>query len=120
MHANSSMAVLLSISAVRQLFLVIFVLTLSHLTANLGVNAASTTADRDGGDVRKELSLLLITSYGRFGYNSSGTLPAADIALETINNRTDILPGYKLVYGVARDSEVSAVANSMLRIALIC
>ena len=89
--------------SIWQFSLVAFALTLSHLSASV-VKATAV----DGGDL-KELSLLLITSFGHFGYNSSGTLPAADIALETINNRTDILPGYKLVYGVARDSEVSPV-----------
>ena len=52
------------------------------------------------------LTFVLITSYGRYGFNSSGTLPAADIALERINNRPDLLPGYNLVYDTVRNSEV--------------
>ena len=50
---------------------------------------------------------MLITSFGGFGrYNSSGTLPAAEIALREINNRSDILPGYNLVHDEVRDSQV--------------
>ena len=57
---------------------------------------------------RRDLTFMFITSFGRFGFNSSGTFPAVDIALEMINNRSDILQGYNLVYdGIVRDSEVS-------------
>ena len=52
------------------------------------------------------LTFMLITSNGRYGFNSSGTLPAADIALERVNNRSDMLPGYNLVYDTVRNSEV--------------
>ena len=52
------------------------------------------------------LTFMLVTSYGRYGFNSSGTLPAADIALERINNRSDLLPGYNLMYDTVRNSEV--------------
>ena len=51
---------------------------------------------------------MLVTSFGGLGrYNSSGTLPAAEIALREINNRSDILPGYNLVYDEVRDSQVN-------------
>lgn len=62
----------------------------------------------EGADTNGPLNLtfVLITSYGRYGFNSSGTLPAADIALERINNRSDLLPGYNLAYDTVRDSEV--------------
>ena len=50
---------------------------------------------------------MLVTSWGGFGYNSSGTLPAAEIALRNINSRSDLLPGYNLVYDQVRDSKVS-------------
>ena len=43
------------------------------------------------------LTFMLVTSWGGFGYNSSGTLPAAEIALRNINSRPDLLPGYSLV-----------------------
>lgn len=56
----------------------------------------------------KNLTFMLVTSFGGLGrYNSSGTLPAAEIALREINNRLDILPGYNLVYDEVRDSQVS-------------
>ena len=55
----------------------------------------------------KNLTFMLVTSWSGFGYNSSGTLPAAEIALRNINNRPDLLPGYNLVYDRVRDSKVS-------------
>ena len=53
------------------------------------------------------LTFMLITSFGQFGFNSSGGLPAAEMALEDINNTPDVLPGYNLVYDSIRDSQVS-------------
>ena len=32
------------------------------------------------------LNILLVVSFGQSGFNSSGVVPAADIALEDINN----------------------------------
>ena len=55
----------------------------------------------------QNLTFMFITSFGRFGLNSSGAVPAADIALEAINADPNILPGYNLVYDQVRDSEVS-------------
>jgi hypothetical protein len=61
-----------------------------------------------------DLTFMLITSYGGLGrFNSSGTLPAAEIALRTINNRSDILPGYNLVYDEVRDSKVFGFVNHL-------
>ena len=55
----------------------------------------------------KNLTFMFITSSGLFGYNSSGTRPAADIALKMINERSGLLDGYRLVYDKVRDSQVS-------------
>ena len=52
------------------------------------------------------LTFMLIISYGQYGYNSSGALPAADMALEDINSDPDILSGYNLMYDKVRDSMV--------------
>ena len=52
------------------------------------------------------LTFMLITSFGQFGFNSSGGLPAAEMALEDINNNPDVLLGYNLVYDSIRDSQV--------------
>ena len=52
------------------------------------------------------LTFMFITSFGQFGFNSSGALPAADIALEDINSDQNILPGYNLHYDEVRDSQV--------------
>ena len=62
------------------------------------------TADME---TRHNLTFMLVTSFGGLGrYNSSGTLPAAEIALKEINSHTDILSGYNLVYDEIRDSRV--------------
>ena len=53
------------------------------------------------------LTFLFITSFGKFGQNISGVVPAANMALEDINSTPDILPGYILNYDKVRDSEVS-------------
>ena len=53
------------------------------------------------------LTFMLVTSFGQFGFNSSGIIPAADLALEDINNDSSILQGYKLMYDKVRDSQVS-------------
>ena len=57
----------------------------------------------------KTLTFMLVTSWDGFGYvyNSSGTIPAAEIALRSINSCPDLLPGYNLVYDKVRDSKVS-------------
>ena len=49
----------------------------------------------------------MITSFGQYGLNSSGALPAVDMALEDINSDPDVLPGYNLMYDKVRDSMVS-------------
>ena len=66
----------------------------------------------------KNLTFMLVTSWGRFGYNSSGTLPAAEIALRNINNCSDLLPGYNLVHDEVRDSKVSR-SSSLTIISLV-
>ena len=54
------------------------------------------------------LNILFVVSFGQSGFNSSGVIPAADIALEDINN-AGILPGYRLTYDRVRDSQVSFI-----------
>ena len=53
-----------------------------------------------------DLNIMLIVSFGQSGFNSSGVVPAADIALEDINRTPDLLPGYTLKYDKIRDSQV--------------
>jgi hypothetical protein len=66
-----------------------------------------------GGQVQAaaehNLTFILITSFGQFGFNSSGLMPAADMALEDINSNPRILPGYRLMYDTLRDSQVSSI-----------
>ena len=42
------------------------------------------------------------------GFVSSGSIPVVDLALEQINNRTDILSNYALNYTAILDSKVSS------------
>ena len=53
------------------------------------------------------LTFMMIASFGQHGFNSSGALPAVDMALEDINSDPDILSGYNLMYDKVRDSMVS-------------
>ena len=65
----------------------------------------------DGVQAQKNLTFILITSFGQNGFNSSGLIPAADMALEDINSNSQVLPGYNLMYDTLRDSEVSMLIN---------
>ena len=60
-----------------------------------------------GGLAQHNLTFMLMTSFGQYGFNSSGLIPAADMALEDINRNPHVLPGYNLMYDTLRDSEVS-------------
>ena len=51
------------------------------------------------------LTFSLIVSYGRYGFNSSGNIPAIDLALEHINS-SGVLGDYKLQYSTVKNSEV--------------
>ena len=53
------------------------------------------------------ITFMYIVSSGEHGFDSSGAIPAIDMALEDINGNDNILPGYNLVYDKVRDSEVS-------------
>ena len=46
----------------------------------------------------------LIVSFGG-SFNSSGAVPGVRVALDMINNKTDLLPGYSLHYALS-DSQV--------------
>ena len=59
----------------------------------------------DNNDSTTPLHILYITSSGG-GYDSSGTRPAVDMAIERINNDTAVLPEYTLNVTEA-DSQVS-------------
>ena len=75
------------------------ILTLSLFTATL--------RELQGVEVKnRSLTFMLITSFGQFGFNSSGIVPAADLALEKINNDSGILNGYRLEYDKVWDSQV--------------
>ena len=61
------------------------------------------------------LSFSLITSFGEFGYNSSPSVPAIEVALDRIN-QTQVLPGYRLQYTEIRNSQVRNVGMSCVRV----
>ncbi|KAL5493727.1 hypothetical protein EMCRGX_G014947 [Ephydatia muelleri] len=52
-----------------------------------------------------------ITSYGESGFNSSGAVPAVELAVEHVNNNTSILAGYKLVSTPVMDSECDRIKS---------
>ncbi|KAL5471262.1 hypothetical protein EMCRGX_G029358 [Ephydatia muelleri] len=51
------------------------------------------------------LTFMFITSFGQFGLNTSGVVPAADMAIRDINSRSGLLPGYSLMYDSVKDSQ---------------
>ena len=59
----------------------------------------------------QEINILFVVSFGESGFNSSGVIPAAEIALEDINNDFNVLPGYKLTYDRVRNSQVSQLGT---------
>ena len=60
------------------------------------------------GSPSYNISFMFITSFGEFGINSSGVVPAAEMAVRDINYRSALLPGYVLTYDAVRDSQVSS------------
>ena len=65
----------------------------------------------DQQDSRSNIYIALIMGFGyNNSFNGSGTVPAIQLAVDLINNRTDFLPGYKLNY-VLMDSKVSCYNN---------
>ena len=55
---------------------------------------------------RTSIYFSYITTLTGPGFRSGGAIPVVDLALEQINNRTDILPNYTLNYTTIHDSEV--------------
>ena len=51
------------------------------------------------------ITFSLIVSFGRFGYNSSPSIPAINLALKHIRS-SGVLGEYKLNYSSVKDSEV--------------
>lgn len=87
------------------LWMVIVVLALFGSPAD-SLQAVYPPANRDGSDSRTDLHVAVIMAFGfDNSFNSSGTVPAIQIALDLINNQSDVLPGYKLNY-VLMDSRV--------------
>ena len=58
---------------------------------------------------KHNLTFMFVTSFGQFGFNASGVVPAADIALEDINDDPNVLSEYHLMYDEVRDSQVSSL-----------
>lgn len=75
------------------------ILLLSTLSDSTAVNSLAYP-------VKHNLTFMMMTSFGQYGFNSSGLIPAADMALEDINGNPHVLPGYSLSYDVLRDSQV--------------
>lgn len=75
--------------------------------------------DATNSSNKTELHIGFITSFGG-QYNSSGTVPAVEMALEQINSRTDVLPNYTLSLheGMVGDSQVAII--QVLLVYTIC
>ena len=75
--------------------------------------------DATNSSNKTELHIGFITSFGG-QYNSSGTVPAVEMALEQINSRTDVLPNYTLSLheGMVGDSQVAII--QILLVYTIC
>ena len=76
------------------------------LTLLLVISAVASAEAAQAPHNLTRLTFMLITSFGQFGLNASGAIPAAEIALEHINGDSDLLPGYKLLYDRVGDSQV--------------
>ena len=63
-----------------------------------------------GSDGRIPLRFSYITTKTG-SFVAAGAIPVVDLALEQINNRTDILPNYTLSYTNILDSKVSSVLS---------
>ena len=59
-----------------------------------------------GSGEKTPLHFFYMTSKTGF-FRASGAIPVVDLALEQINNRTDILANYSLTYTTVLDSEVN-------------
>ena len=55
------------------------------------------------------LNFVFVTSFGKSGLNTSGVVPAVDMAISDVNSHPDLLPGYTLAYDRVRDSQVCNV-----------
>ena len=55
---------------------------------------------------KKLLLFSYITSINATGFTASGGIPLVDMALESINNRSDLLANYTLNYTTIEDSKV--------------
>ena len=64
----------------------------------------SESAVQTNNDTTVPIYIALIMSFGG-AFNSSGTLPGVQVALDLINSEPNLLPGYSLHY-TATDSQV--------------
>lgn len=79
-----------------------------------------TLIDTATGDQQHNLTFMFMTSFGQGGFDSSRYIPAADMALEDINQSPNILDGYYLMYDKLRDSEVWLIIQYLIIIVLNC
>lgn len=77
-------------------------LLLCILSLSIPARTANETAPHN-------LTFMMIASFGEFGFNSSGAVPAADVALDDINRNSSVLPGYRLGYDKTRNSKVGHI-----------
>ena len=78
------------------------------IAAILFVAETVTATGSGNGDEKTPLYFSYITTKTG-GFVASGAIPVVDLALEQINNRTDILPNYTLNYTTILDSKVNKI-----------
>lgn len=90
------------------------VLTIS-LLLNIGAIRAQGTPSCGNATTKVPLHIAYYVSMSG-DFISSGTIPAVDLALETINaNEIGILPGYNLSYTTIYDTKVRAICSDRMR-----
>ena len=99
------------LSTLATISTVAMILPVKHWTLLTTFTLLMAMGDTTMAQQEHNLTFMLVASFGQFGFNSSGIVPAADLALENINNDPKILKGYRLVYGNVWDSQVSYVID---------
>ena len=72
-----------------------------------GLYFGNANAHKFACDTSKQPVLWFSYTTARGAFDSSGGIPAVDLALEQINNSSEILPNYTLCYDSVKDSRVS-------------
>ena len=76
----------------------------------LTTGSRSTAEEHDNGKIPLYISFISSINAGA-GFSNAGIIPAFDMALEIVNNRSDILPRYLLQRTDILDSKVACMTT---------